>query len=112
MPNFHHQAARFLKYVYQQTGPYTQASPVAQAMLQASLGQLVQNKDLWSLKVLPDEVLDLMEEVPLADGTQYLVPLTEAVKNGECCPCHTSIQLAQCVTLCRGLRQDLSRSQT
>jgi hypothetical protein len=101
MPNFHHQAARFLKYVYQQTGPYTQASPVAQAMLQASLGQLVQHKDLWSLNVLPDEVLDLMEEVPLADGTQYLVPLTEAVKNGECCPCLVYPTCTMCYTLYR-----------
>jgi hypothetical protein len=54
-------------------------------MLQASLAQLIQVHDLWSVKTLPDAVLELMEDVPLANGTQYHVPLIKALNSGEHC---------------------------
>jgi hypothetical protein len=94
MPGSHHEAAQFLKHVYQQVGPYTQASPAIQAVLQASLAQLLQLKEFWTDKSLPVAVLEVMEEVPLASGAQYRVPFTEAINSGElrqwadvCPPC-------------------------
>jgi hypothetical protein len=84
-PHSLHQAAQLFKHIYQRFGPYTQASLAIKALLQASLAQLVQCKELWSVRVLPDVVLEFMEEAPLADYRQYHVPLTQVISNGELC---------------------------
>jgi hypothetical protein len=52
-------------------------------MLQASLARIVQFQGFWSVKKIPNVVLELLEEIPLADHNQYYVPFTEAISGGE-----------------------------